>query len=277
LAPDGELDLTEVLKPRIAERRPETHSEDSARTSEKGWLAIGLAWTAGVVDAVGYILLSKVFTAHLSGDSAAFPVYAGIHDWIKVLARGLPIPLFLLGAFAGGVLMETAAMLGVRRRLTLALGCEVLMLGAFLIGVAVMGASALRQTWQISYFVLLSMLAAAMGLQTVALQRVGGRTVRTTFVTGMLTGCVNALVRWTLRHQRHPDSPAAARREGRRSLRQARFLALLWCAFASGALVGSFAEPSWKQWALLPGLAVAACIAAIDIVRPVDAAPARRR
>ncbi len=268
--------LAESLKPRVVEPRPETHQEPSGRRREKAWLAVGLAWTAGVVDAVGYILLSKTFTAHLSGDSAAFPVYAGIHDWIKVLARGLPIPVFILGAFAGGILMETAAMLGVRRRLTLALGCEVLMLGGFLIGVAVMGSAALRQTWQISYFVLLSVLAAAMGLQNAALQRVGGRTVHTTYVTGMLTSFTNSLVRWSLRHRRHPTSPEAARREGRLSLSRARYMGVLWCAFAAGALVGSFAEPSWKEWALLPGLAAACCIAAFDFLKPVYAPPGRR-
>lgn len=243
-----------------------TRQEPRGRRPQKALVALVLAWTAGVVDAVGYILLAGVFTAHLSGDSAAMAVHAGSHNWIEFLARGVPIPVFVIAVFVGGVLLETAARVGVRRRLGLLIAVELALLLAFFLA-ALAQPGALIRSWRPLYFVLISVLAAAMGLQTSALQRVGGRTIRTTYVTGMLTNFANEMVTWTLRSWRLPASGSA--REARLALRRAAFLIELWMAFAAGALLGGFGEPLWKQWALLPAIGGLCVVLGVEAARPL--------
>lgn len=236
------------------------------RRPEKAWLALLLAWTAGVVDSVGYVLLAHVFTAHMSGNSAAMGVYAGAHNWLRFVARGLPVPVFVFAVFLGGLLMEGAAALGVRRRLALQMAVELALLSAFLVWVTAAGPSALVRGWDVASFGLTALLVAAMGIQSSALQSVGGRTIRTTFVTGMLTNLANELATLAAGRWRRHRPPPGARRG---SAARARLFALLWGSFAAGAVVGGFAEPHWGEWALLPAVSTILVVVGIDIRSPL--------
>jgi uncharacterized membrane protein YoaK (UPF0700 family) len=81
---------------------------------EKAWLAVLLAWVAGFVDAVGYLSLSHLFLAHMSGNSAAMGAYFGQGRWGAAFHRAFPIPMFVLGVAAGAALNEAASRRGVR-------------------------------------------------------------------------------------------------------------------------------------------------------------------
>ncbi len=56
------------------------------------WPAVLLAWVAGFVDSLGYLALAKVFTAHMSGNSAAVGAELGAGNWHEAMVKGLAIP-----------------------------------------------------------------------------------------------------------------------------------------------------------------------------------------
>ena len=68
----------------------------------------------GFVDAVGYLVLFNLFTAHMSGNSVAMTVHAGEGNWAAALYRGFPIPLFLAGVVVGALLSEAPFRRGMR-------------------------------------------------------------------------------------------------------------------------------------------------------------------
>ncbi|HXR41137.1 MAG TPA: YoaK family protein, partial [Acidothermaceae bacterium] len=101
--------------------------------------------------------------------------------------------------------------------------------------------------WQ--YTGLLALLVLAMGLQTATLRRIGRRTVRTTYVTGMFTHLAEETVGYFAdRHDaRHdPSRPESMQaRAGR-----VRVLLGVWSTYAAGGVCGGFCEISWAAYAL---------------------------
>ena len=58
---------------------------------------VSLAAVGGYVDAVGFLTLFHVFTAHMSGNSVWFGSSLGLGDWRIGLHHLFPIPLFVVG------------------------------------------------------------------------------------------------------------------------------------------------------------------------------------
>jgi uncharacterized membrane protein YoaK (UPF0700 family) len=216
----------------------------------------------------------------MSGNSVAFGVNVGQGHGSDALIRAVPIVLFAL-ALAGGVAaIEVLRRLGRRRTTAALLTAEVALLVAYLTVGTVLRDRGLDRG-SAGFFLLLCFAVAAMALQTAALQRVGGQTVHTTYVTGMLTHLAEETIRYLfLRRDRRrarpggePPSPAEAERTSR-----ARVVLLggLWIGYASGACLGGWLEPHWQLRAL--GLPIAALVAVIvaDVVRPLgEAQPTR--
>jgi uncharacterized membrane protein YoaK (UPF0700 family) len=57
-----------------------------------------LAWVAGYVDAVGFLTLAGLFTAHMSGNTARLGVFVGDGDWRFAAQRLVPILFFTSGS-----------------------------------------------------------------------------------------------------------------------------------------------------------------------------------
>src|SRR5262249_38894193 len=149
-------------------------------------LAFPLAWVAGYVDAVGFLTLAGLFVAHMSGNTVRLGVFLGDGDWSLAAQRFVPIVVFTLGVIAGIALCEALS----RRSIPVparVLGIEAVLLLVFmLVGRALLGSdSAPAGSWD--YYLLAIVAVLAMGLQNVALRRVAGLPIHTTFVTGMLT------------------------------------------------------------------------------------------
>ena len=83
--------------------------EENVVEEEQRALAVALAWVAGYVDAVGYILLFGLFTAHMSGNTVRLGVDLGRGDASEALARAVPIGVFVIGVALGTLLVELAA------------------------------------------------------------------------------------------------------------------------------------------------------------------------
>jgi uncharacterized membrane protein YoaK (UPF0700 family) len=220
---------------------------------------MALALVGGCVDAVGYITLLGVFIAHMSGNSAAMGAHFGQGKTAAGLARAAPIPLFVIGVGGGAMLIEVLARRGVRSTAAVVLGLEATLLFAvMLLGDASLthGVVAAQKGW--TFYGLIVLAATAMGLQTSALRRLAGQTVRTTFVTGMLTHLGEEAAKFVL-----PSSRPSA------SASRLRLLALVWLCYAAGAIFGGWAHDQWALNALVAPLVVLVALIGVDLIRPI--------
>ena len=222
-------------------------------------MAFTLALVGGFVDAVGYITLLGVFIAHMSGNSAAMGAHFGQGKTMAGIARAAPIPLFVLGVAAGAIIIDELARRGVRSTASAILGLEAcLLLSVMLLGDASLshGVVAAQKGW--TFFALVFLAATAMGLQTSALRRLSGKTVRTTFVTGMLTHLGEEAAKFVLPSSRPSASPS-----------RLRLLTLVWTCYAAGAVLGGWAHDQWQLNALVFPLLVLVVLIAVDLRRPI--------
>ncbi|MGH8982178.1 MAG: YoaK family protein [Acidimicrobiales bacterium] len=218
----------------------------SQRSSER--LAWVLAAKAGFVDAVGYIALYHLFTAHQSGNSDALGVALGGGTWHAAWPRATSLVAFVVGIAVGTLLVEQCR----RHRPRWAGGslavAELLVLGGTLaIGMIAGSAGHLAQADVPAYEGAAATLAGAMGIQTVTLRQVGRLRVRTTFVTGLLTNMSESFV-VALHH------PRGSQRQ--QFLRYSGFTASVWLLYVLGAIAGAGAERAWSFEALGVPLAI---------------------
>jgi uncharacterized membrane protein YoaK (UPF0700 family) len=233
-----------------------------------------LAWTAGFVDAVGFLALFHLFTAHMSGNSIWFGSALGLGDWRPALHHLFPIPMFVGGVAIGTAIVEVAQRRRLRAPFAPALGLEVVLLAVFMLaGSAAVVDGAVRPPSRWAFYVLAALPALAMGLQNATLRRLAGQSFHTTYITGVLQTLAESGVHhlFWLRAQSRRTGWAAAVRASRRepALRSAAAAALLWLAYVSGAVSGGFAERRWQLYALALPVAVLAVIATANPMRPV--------
>jgi uncharacterized membrane protein YoaK (UPF0700 family) len=224
-----------------------------------------LAWVAGYVDAVGFLTLAGLFVAHMSGNTVRLGVFVGDGDWSLAAQRFVPIVVFMLGVVGGIALVEA-----LQRRSTPAsarvLSIEALLLLVFmLVGRAVLdGRGPPPGSWD--YYLLASLAVLAMGLQKVALRRVAGLPIHTTFVTGMLTYIGEELVHgWYARRDLRRAGTASTRDDPARvAFRRARFHGGVWLSYLAGGVLGAFIALHWDLWSLTLPLAVLAALIILD-------------
>jgi uncharacterized membrane protein YoaK (UPF0700 family) len=242
-------------------------------------IAMLLAWIAGYVDATGYLALSQVFTAHMSGNTVAAGLHLGAGEWSEIGARAFSIPMFVFGVFFGAVLGRLVRQKKYRRQFAPSFILEALLLGLF-VGLTCRSripvpASGLR------LYPLIALLAGAMGLQNATLRHVKKMTVRTTFITGMLVNMAERAASYAVRMFDRPgvprNAPANIQRRRHERKQVARY-ALLWCGMCIGAVSGGYFVSHRGTAALL--LPVAGLVAVIlrDFIRPisvVDESPSR--
>src|SRR5262249_38393191 len=107
------------------------------------------------------------------------------------------------------------------------------------------GATGANLTWE--FYPLVALPAFAMGLQNAALRRVGGRIVRTTYVTGMLTDLAEAGV---------------VLGGG------------IWLAFVTGAITGGYVQKGGGLWLFLLPPEVLSLKKALPRLYPITPPPA---
>jgi uncharacterized membrane protein YoaK (UPF0700 family) len=166
---------------------------DTVRHADPLLVALGLlTLVTGLVDAACYLGLGRVFTANMTGNVVLLAVGATGAQGLPVLGPTVSLVVFLVGAAAGGRLAsrlvgpagaEVAA--PVRRRwvmivLLLELGL-VAVAGVVALGLPVDGGGGRR-------YVVIGLLAAALGLQNATVRRLAVPDVTTTVLTMTLTG-----------------------------------------------------------------------------------------
>lgn len=242
-----------AVTPAPADSAPEPKGQRQAQDPAEIAARV-LAVVGGYVDGVGYVALYRLFTAHESGNSAGLGVALAEADWTDVWRRGLSIVGFVVGVALGTLIVELGRRADIPSTGALVGAAEIAALGAAMgVGELAAHAGKILPADTPPYAVAAACLAAGMGLQTVALRRVGQRTVRTTFVTGVLTNMAETFVAAWFR----PDRTAR-----RRALAFAGLLGSIWVLYLGGAVAGAAAELAWSFAALAIPVAVVAGVTA---------------
>jgi uncharacterized membrane protein YoaK (UPF0700 family) len=175
-----------------------------------------LTLVTGLVDAACYLGLGRVFTANMTGNVVLLAFGATRAQGLPVLAPTVSLVVFLLAAAAGGRLASrrggpaaTQVPAPARRRwLTIALLTELL-----LVAVAALAAAGLPAgDGGARRYVVIGLLAGALGLQNATVRRLAVPDMTTTVLTLTLTGARRRLPVW-----RRPEPTGGAARRHRRA------------------------------------------------------------
>jgi uncharacterized membrane protein YoaK (UPF0700 family) len=247
---------------------------------EQAAVALLLALVGGYVDGVGYVLLAKLFTAHMSGNSIAMAVHAAEGNWHEAFHRAFPIPLFFLGVILGAALSEMLVRRGVRSSFAASLGLEALLLTLFMVyGKSMLHGGVFDPATGPLFYLLTALPALAIGLQNATLRRVGSSGVRTTYITGMLTNAGEEFVvylYWLRARLRPGRRWLLLRLTSRQSSFQRMLLHLgLWFCYVGGALGGVVCKQRWELLCLLPPIVCLFVMASVDLVWPIGGSRGR--
>jgi uncharacterized membrane protein YoaK (UPF0700 family) len=144
---------------------------------------LALTFTTGLVDAVSYLALGRVFTANMTGNIVLLGFGIGGGGGLPVLAPAISLAAFLLGAGVGGALVRQMA--GNHPGLVArALGIEALLLAV----AAVLAGAMTVRAGHGSAYVLILVMALAMGVRNAAVRHIAVPDLTTTVLTMTLTG-----------------------------------------------------------------------------------------
>ena len=142
-----------------------------------------LTFTTGLVDAVSYLALGRVFTANMTGNIVLLGFGIAGSGGLPVIAPIISLAAFLLGAGTAGVLVKRE---GERHPALVAraLGIEVSLLAA----AAVVAGLTTPRPGNGAAYALIALMAFAMGVRNAAVRRIAVPDLTTTVLTMTLTG-----------------------------------------------------------------------------------------
>jgi uncharacterized membrane protein YoaK (UPF0700 family) len=232
--------------------------QNASHRHTKGIVALILAFVAGIVDIIGYISFGRVFTAHLTGDTVHMGQALTDRHWREALTAGAIILTFFGGSMVGRTIIE----IGSRRKVRSVAAATLLLEAGLLSSVLLLGNR--------NQLLLLALLAAAMGVQTATLTRVGSLTVHTTFVTGMVNKLAQLLSHAAFLTYDVLCGSQTARNPRFRVLRQSRFIFSVWFFYLLGAIIGTQARSRWQMEALLLPVGLVALLILVDLIVPLS-------
>jgi uncharacterized membrane protein YoaK (UPF0700 family) len=141
-----------------------------------------LTFTTGLIDAVSFLGLGRVFTANMTGNIVLLGFGIAGSGGLPVLAPIVSLGAFLIGSVAGGLL---ARQMGDRHAMHVAraLSLEVVLLALAAVFAAVVDVHAEAASGD----VLIALLALTMGVRNATVRRFGVRDMTTTVLTMTLT------------------------------------------------------------------------------------------
>lgn len=226
-------------------------------------VALLLTFAAGFVDIVGFLTIYQTFTAHMTGTTVHLSADLLQRQWSGVFAAASVLIAFVSGSIIGRSIIEVGWRSKIRRIASAALLIEAGLIAA----VGVVGRSGSRDEG--TTLVFLALLAAAMGVQTATLTRIGALTVHTTFVTGMLNKLAQLLsqgvfLSWDIHRGRDVQA------ERQKVMREARFIFSIWLVYFIGAVAGTSLQSFWHAQALLLPAGIAMVAMAVDQAAPLS-------
>jgi uncharacterized membrane protein YoaK (UPF0700 family) len=164
-----------------------THKHSPAATTDPGerqLLGVLLALTvlSGLVDAVCYLGLGRVFTANMTGNVVVLGFAAAGAPGFSVPANLTSLAVFLVGAICGGRISLRVSRRS--RMLAAAVALEAAFVGAA--AVVTFAASSVSAGW--ARYTTIAILAFAMGIRNAVIRRLAVPDMTTTVLTMTLTG-----------------------------------------------------------------------------------------
>lgn len=196
---------------------------------------LALTFTTGVIDAASYIGLGHVFTANMTGNVVLLGFGLAGAGGLPVLAPIVSLVGFMVGARAGGRFIVSAA--GQKSpRLHPALICE----GSLVLIAAVLAAIAAPKVGALPAYIVIALLALAMGIRNATVRKIGFPDLTTTVLTMTITGLAS--------------EPLRKETRGAHLRRLAAVATMLLGALVGGLLVKSnLAAPLWLAAAVAFG------------------------
>jgi uncharacterized membrane protein YoaK (UPF0700 family) len=237
-------------------------------------VALFLTMAGGFVDAVGYVALFEIFTANMSGNSVHLGINLGQGNWMELLRPLCAIVSYVVGMALTRIAIEIAGRAGLRRIASFTLAVEALLLAIFAHATPAMHLGQIIDLHSPAYFMLVALLAFAMGVQTATLTHIGPLTVYTTFVTGTLTKITESFTRvlfWAYDHLPELGASGIVRHAvGQQDVREGAMLGSTWSCYVIGAAIGTALKLRWELRALYIPVAVLMVFVVLDLFRPID-------
>ena len=157
--------------------------ESPVRDRRTAAALLTLTVVTGLIDAVSYLRLGRVFVANMTGKVVFLGFSVQPHSGLSAVASLVAIGGFLAGGFAGGRL-ASARWKRTARWLATALGTEALVVGA----VAVLTSTGGLPARAHGSWATIAVLALALGVQNSTVRHLGVADLTTTVLTLSLTG-----------------------------------------------------------------------------------------
>jgi len=186
------------------------------------WLSFGLAFVGGYGDAAGF-MLAKTFTGHVTGNLVLGAIAVAAHDWRATLGHFSAIVTFLIGVLVSVLIARSFKAWPSAPFLPIVMGIEMILI------VAASLVLASDVAHGVAIFVIF--VSLALGLQNGAFRRVGGITVHTTYLTGMITSLIST--------EAEKYAPGEVPPPMRAPDPKMRLLCGIWTAFVLGAGTGA--------------------------------------
>jgi uncharacterized membrane protein YoaK (UPF0700 family) len=200
-------------------------------------LMLALTFSTGVVDAVGYLGLDRVFTGNMTGNVVILGMGLVGAEGLPVLGPLLALAGFMLGAALGGRVLASAAPGWTRRTTVLFAIVSIVVLSA---AAALLAAG--EELSRPAGVTVTTVLGAAMGLQASAARFIGVKDVTTVVVTSTITGLA-------------ADSRLGSGQGAGHSMRRATAVVLILAGAATGAAL--------LRWHVGAGLVLSGLITAV--------------
>ncbi len=146
-------------------------------------LMLALTFSTGVVDAVGYLGLDRVFTGNMTGNVVILGMAIAGAEGLPIAGPAVALVSFLIGAAVGG-----RALKGVRAGWTPRLTALFATVGAMLSGIAVTLFAVGNTPERPVELVVTAVLAIAMGVQAATARHLAVKDLTTVVVTSLITG-----------------------------------------------------------------------------------------
>lgn len=198
------------------------------------WVSFGLAFVGGYGDAASFVL-AKTFTGHVTGNLVLTAIAVAAHDWRAALEPLSAIVTFLIGISLSVLIVRPLKARLLWPLLPTIMGIEVILI------VAASLALASDMAHGVELFVIF--VSLALGLQNGAFRRVGGISVHTTYLTGMITSLISTT---TERHASEVTPPTLGSPDPKVGL-----LCGIWITFVLGAGTGAAMVLHFKALGML--------------------------